>query len=506
MITKILSELRRFISLRSVVILTYGLSLSSLIVLFANAGGVTNDSWWHLRVGQELWQGTFSFEDRYSWSAEGAFWPAHELGFEWILYGLWLAGGETFIFAGVLNTLLIVGALLLLLPPRRLMEKYSVTSNALVPLLLFWIGFTLLSFAQIRAQAISFFMMALTVRLILSKRAQWIPLVFLLWTWLHGSVFLGVALLGLACLVIIGRWLAKPSERERFKDAVIYSLAGVLSLIATLLSPLGVGLWSYFLETLKYGDSAVQEWQPLITMAHLFVYGLLGAALLVAAAARLWRRAFTWEYVYLIAAASALFFYSLSTLRIYSNFALIIIPLVALALMSFSSSERHEHSLDSTPVRRLSVGFTIVLLLVSSLVSMQLQKQVLANGSHDPFEGAVAQALRSDLCRGALWNDYDTGSYLIWFMRDIPVSVDSRFDLYPQWVKETSGVVVAPGGSGDPTELLNETFERYNINCFVLGRSEDSEALEKRGLPIVAENLNMVVFDVRKGIPGRASQ
>ena len=53
-----------------------------------------NDTWWHLRAGQEMWtRGMVMLTDEFSFTAYGAEWPNHGWGSEVIFYALYFVGG-----------------------------------------------------------------------------------------------------------------------------------------------------------------------------------------------------------------------------------------------------------------------------------------------------------------------------------------------------------------------------------------------------------------------------
>lgn len=507
MVSKLLSALPAFLTRKPVVVSLFGVAIAVVSIFLALASAVTNDTWWHLRTGKDIWEGNFSFIDNLSWTAPGAFWPAHELGFEWLLYGLWQLGGESFFLMSVLNIALVLGALFLLLPPKSLRERYGLNFSIFVPILLAAVGLSLVFFVQVRAQSISFFLFALTIRVILLKRPYWVPLIFFAWVWLHGSVFAGVALMGIATVIFIGRWLLDRKNKLKFKDALHFSLAGILSLVATCLSPLGIGIWKYFLSTLSYKDTLIKEWQPITdnpTIFTIFIVALvLFAGALLVLALKFRKQFLNWQFIFLGLMSIFFMFNAMSAVRVYANFALVALPLLYMAAMTIKRPEK-----ERAPERERTFTIAgIVSLVLGAVVGLYfattISVTVLNNGSNDPFaDGGVVEAMRSEQCTGALWNDYDTGSYMLWFTPDIPVTIDSRYDPYPDWVKEASGVIKPSPGNEDPTKLLNEVFDEHGIQCWVMGRGEDSLVLEKRGLPIIAQNREMIVFEVPdSGIP-----
>ncbi len=490
-------------------LISYGLIFSILGVLFAINGGVTNDSWWHLRTGRELWEGTFSFYDSYSWTAKGAYWPAHELGFEWLLYGLWMLGGETFNLMGLLNIALVLASLALLIPSKALRAKFNLKSNVFVPLIVFLAGYTLLGFVQIRAQGLTFFLVALTIRVILAKKPYWLPLILLVWVWLHGSVFIGVAIIGLAALVMIFRYLLDRKSKEKFKDARDFSISGLLSLVATCLSPLGFGIWSYFVDTLSFKDTNIAEWDPLSSSPILLTASGIMILACLLAVRKFWKITNSWEIAFLALGSTFIFIYSLSAIRVYSTLVLMALPLIFMLVMSVSPRDKSKleslNRKNEKSLRIVSSALTLLLVFVAFGFTVNINNETLAKGSLDPFEAqGVADAVRSEQCSGKLWNEYDTGSYMIWFLRDVPVSIDSRFDLYPEWTKIASRIITPPGEPVDPTIYMNEVFEKYGIACMLMNRNLDTEALKNRGLKTIAENSDMVLLEIPKtGIPAR---
>jgi len=454
---------------------------------------VVNDTWWHLKVGEQLWNGTFTFEDQFSWTVPGAFWPAHELAFEWLMYGLWLLGGKTFVLVSIFNTGLMIATLLLLLPTKTLRDRVNGRINWIVPIILLLAGIVLVDFIQIRAQAFSFFFFALTIRLIISKKPLWIPLVFLVWVWIHGSVLIGIGITGLATVIVIGRWLLDRKNKEKAKDALKFSIGGILSLVATLLSPLGFKLWEYFVQTFTFKDSNIQEWQPIWTAEITFFQAIAIGIMAIPALYLIRKVLLTWEMIFLVSTFLFLAVYSLSALRVFGNLALIAVPIFTLAAMV--NWNRFPKKKPTNTKRAIYAVTSVIVITASIFYSITTSTGILAASARNPFTtNNIDTALRSDECSNSLWNDYDAGAFLIWFMPDIKVSIDSRFDLYPRWVTEATGVVTAPGSPYDPTALLNVQLQKYEINCLLFVNNSDSDALKDRGLAVIAENQDMVLL------------
>src|ERR1700704_550752 len=53
-----------------------------------------NDTWWHLRTGQDIWSTrTIDLRDHFSHTVSGAYWPNHEWLSQVLFYGVYRLGG-----------------------------------------------------------------------------------------------------------------------------------------------------------------------------------------------------------------------------------------------------------------------------------------------------------------------------------------------------------------------------------------------------------------------------
>jgi hypothetical protein len=76
-----------------------------------------------------------------------------------------------------------------------------------------------------------------------------------------------------------------------------------------------------------------------------------------------------------------------------------------------------------------------------------------------PLPPAAVTAIRA--CPGPLYNRYNEGGYLIWFVPEVPVFIDSRQDPYPA---ELLTAHIEAERTGDVDAL----FARYHIACAAL--------------------------------------
>lgn len=450
------------------------------------------DTYWNLRAGQALWQGTFTFEEQWSFTARGEHWPDHEIAFQILLYGLWLLGGETWFAVSLFAVGITLVTFWLLLPPKNLVERFGGRFGLMSLLAVVVMGFVIGPWIAIRPVFMSFFFTALTIRLVLSNKPLWVPLVTLIWIQFHGSVIQGCIIMGVALIVNFIAWLrdkSNPVKLKTFKHFFIGTAAAGATLF---MSPLGVEFVTYALfETSQFRNTYIQEWGNLTNNTEYFITGVTLLAVLIGLIA--WRlRPFlrTWEGVTLVILAALFFLLSLDQLRVLGTFMLLATPLLMLGL-----GARRESPLGDRELPRLVALFAVPLILVGSISGVLYGIRVNAPAAHhNPFAGAVSEALHSEPCFGSTWNDYNSGGYLLWFEPDIKVAIDSRYDPYPMEIRIASDIYPSPEPNKTAAELLNEQLLKYEINCYLTMNRGIIDVLKERGLEPVAENFQAAVF------------
>src|SRR5262249_19114799 len=185
---------------------TYDWLLTTLLfVVIGVACGLTpmqTDTWWQLRVGQDIWQsGHVLLTDTYSHTAYGSFWLNHEWLAEVLFYGAYRVGGfaaltlfaAAIIFAGwVIAWRLATG-------PIR--ARFAACLRPLPTASLAW---------EPRPHAFSLLFLPVALWLLVHRRTVWLPFLFALWANCHGGVLLGLwvvaAVLGVGTLLAPERW------------------------------------------------------------------------------------------------------------------------------------------------------------------------------------------------------------------------------------------------------------------------------------------------------------
>jgi hypothetical protein len=368
-----------------------------------------NDTWWHLRAGEETWRlGAVQLRDTFSHTAYGTYWPNQEWLGEVVFYALYSAGGLPLMtaFAAVLITASWV--LVWAVTPGPVMRRAPLCAVALMSCAREW---------SLRPKLFTLFLVAVTIFLIARRRHFWLPPLFALWANLHGGVLLGVVILFAAAAA------ASVAERR-----VRHPLVGVAfaSTLATCATPLGLSLWPEIVSSLgRIRQLGIQEWAPASLFDPLLApFWVLSAALVVLGiVARVWRAE---EPAALVAwPALALIPLAIRAGRNAPPALMLAVP--AIAMLAAGRIPFHARTTRVRP--RLNALFVAGAVAVVFAVVFGAWRRKDARLGWEPLSAAAARAVSS--CPERLYNRYDEGGFLIWFAPKQRVFIDGRQDPYP---------------------------------------------------------------------------
>jgi hypothetical protein len=419
-----------------------------------------SDTWWHLRTGEEIWRtGSVQLRDSFSHTVNGGYWPNHEWLSQVVFFGLYRAGGLPLFTAAaallVSATWWMVWSLTEGHPTRRLV----LVSLAVIPSAMAW---------SLRPQLFTLFLVALMTSLVVRRRYGYLPLLFLMWANLHGAVVLGIALL-------VGSIAAAAFHERRVPRGLLVSSA--LCLVATIMTPLKLSLWSEIPASLsRLRQYQVLEWRtPSFGDVALLPFWLMSAALIVLIAAALVGRrrggrtdpssdpAREERGVTIVISALILLPFALTSSRNVPPFLLLAAPAIAVLIESHLASRALRVHRHERPVLNLCVLAVAVIASVTT-VGNAWAAQTPRLQWH-PLPAQAIAAIRA--CPERLYNNYDDGGYLIWFVPERKVFLDSRQDPYPASLIQNH---IQAEHSGNYQAL----FSRYQIEC----------ALTRTGTPL----------------------
>jgi hypothetical protein len=417
--------------------LSVGLAFVTIAAL-ACLSPAQSDTFWALRAGEDFWRtGRVPLVDTYSHTAFGRPWPNHEWLWQALAYALYRMGGFPLLTA--VAAAVVTGAYVLVYrtmsgpwPIRLALLSAGVVLGA--------IGWSL------RPQLVSLLFLAVLIWLLVRERLWFIPPLFCLWANLHGGVVLG------GLVMVVATISSLVFERRLFpRLAFSTALAGV----ATLLTPLGPGLWSFIVHwMLAAQKTGVSEWEPLAMASREgIVFGVLAMAFVILAVRR-WRVSGLWPDRLLVILAIMLLELAARTARNVPMFVLVAMP-AASRLIGASLASRPAVA-DRRALAHLGVLIAgVVGAAASVFVCWTLPQPRLG---WRPIAPAAVAAIAD--CPGPLYNSYDAGGVLIWFAREKRVFVDSRHDPYPpEFIVEDR--LVEQGG--DHVAL----FQRWGLKCAV---------------------------------------
>jgi len=387
---------------------------------------VDPDFWWHLKVGEDIlathrWPST----DPYSFTAAGQPWLASE----------WL-GDVVFAVVSRLGGLRGLQALLIILGSAIVLALYGYAASRSKNSKAGFITAVMLLFLatanfNLRPQMFGYLFLVLTLIALERFRqgkpvALWfLPVLFLMWINTHGSWEIGLG-------VILVYWVSglktfrfgdfemvawKPNERVRISTVFL------LCLIVMPVTPYGTRLAAYpfqFISSLPLNLSNINEWQPMpfnLFAAKWFLALVLGAIAAQIAFQLKWRLE---DFV--------LFFVGAALAFVHRRFLLTFVPFFApiLATMLARWVPRYQREKDPYVLN----GFLMAIMLGAMIYYFPSRATIEENVStHFPV-GAVSY-LRSQPARGAIFNSYIFGGYLVYAQNvDRKVFIDGRADLY----------------------------------------------------------------------------
>jgi hypothetical protein len=435
------------------------------------------DLFWHLAQGRQTVTEGLARVDVFSWSVNGlpvltdqwlgqVIWYEAYAALGWngiiLLRGLLVASIVTLIVAGALIAqrrpiIAVVAAL-----PAITLTRFAWTER---PQLMGLLCFTAL-ILLLRASAGR-------PRLLIA-----VPALIVVWANLHASFALGLAITAIAC----GELWLRRSDARRLAVGVV-----ALSVIATLLTPSGLSIWTsaggHFLSPPRIIQ---EEGVPDVTQPYGFVFAFVVLAVLVTA--QLSHGSALREAALLV----PVLFVSMSAARHTPFFAVASAAYLAAhapaAIGAITALFRiHVRLPDFAPrVPSLRIDLASGAIALAAVIGAGS----IARG--EPNLGAYPTGALSSLPPGpGLVNDYDWGGFLIWYAPATPVFIDGRLFPYTGDALRDYETLV----SLSPT--WREVLSRRGARAVLL-KPASPLAVRARDLrwPILAESVSYVVFIV----------
>jgi hypothetical protein len=388
------------------------------------------DIWWHLKVGDWIVQHlSVPHTGILSRTAANRPWVAYSWGYEVMLSRAYAWFGLLGI--GVFGTLLTIAIVFAVYwMARRLSQRFwiscllaAVTCSAFLFDMLPRPGFL----------SIVLFTMTLTLILRAQRSGQvqalyWLPLVFLCWANLHIQFIYGLFLVGLLLGVnLVQRGAARLGIETGFLKSPTLpagALAAVFGAcaIATLVGPNSYHLYgaiaNYSRARVPY--LMIMELQPLSFRVYSNYVELLMAGAAFYAVG--WRKKIDLFKLSLLVIGSVVAF------RTMRDAWFLCIP--AAACLADNPLDDAERRTQETPLQLAGVFAVAALAMLLFAHDTEFTTRGLDRAMTGTFPVRAVNFLRLNPQPGPLYNTFDWGGFLMWYMPQYPVAIDGRNDLY----------------------------------------------------------------------------
>ncbi len=466
----------------------------------------TVDLAYHLRAGAILLdRRALPSPDSFTFTAAGLAWLDQQWGAQAAFAAIYRAGGWALL--AVVRAGL-VGLVAWLVYRGCRSAGAGIRVAAWLTLAGFGVGLVALG---MRPQLLGMVLFAATLAILAGRREHpgliWaIPVLVLVWTNVHGSFFLGPTAVAIA-------WLEDLVDRRPGARRTL--LVALVSLVATLVGPYGIGVWTYAVGIA--GDPTIRrlitEWQPTspLSFAGAMFYGsIVGVVILIVVAlrrgpgdpgsgARFVRLA--WPTIVWLVVLGGIGAFAERGVAWWSIGA----PIAVAGLLVLVVTDRREDAASTEPrpeprpePRRSLVPTVIVGAMVLGVI---LLLPTWRGG--DPLYGPAG--LLTDAPPGItaavetvarptdrIWNAQRWGSWLEFAVPSAPVAVDSRIELIPAdaWTDH----LALSSGATDWARIL----DRRGVTMVVASTSEQHALIElmraSPGWRVAVEDADGTVF------------
>ena len=388
------------------------------------------DIWWHLKVGDWIVQhAAFPHNGILSRTAAARPWIAYSWGFEVLLSRFYAWFG--LIGIGVYGTLLTLAvAFSVYWTARRLSGSFWM-SCVLAAITCYSFLFLMMPrpvFFSIILLCVSLTLMLQAQRYRRMQTLYWLPLIFFLWANLHIQFIYGLVVFGLFVAINAAqRFASRLGIAPTFLESPtipIPPLIGVLAgcVLATLISPYSYHLYGvifvYSRSTLIY--SIIKELQPVSFRGYEnFAELLLAGAAFYAVGCR--KKVDLFKLVLLVMACVVAF----RTMR--DSWFLCVISAACIADAPLADAKR-DPAEKPWELAGVFAMVAVMLLLLSN--GTDFNTRGLDRTISSRFPVSAVNFIHQNRLPGPLYNTFDWGGFLTWYMPDYPVVVDGRTDLY----------------------------------------------------------------------------
>jgi hypothetical protein len=404
---------------------------------------IDTDTWWQLRTGELIAdQGAIPKTDSFSFTRNGELWryPSSAWMMELKLYYIyvWFGAGGLNIWMATVITLAFAFIYM------------SMSGGGFLRIFVLVLATTVSGVYWAARPYMATFVLSATFLWVLEdfrwqrkNRLIWLPFLMAVWVNSHPGFAIGFILVGIYLLDELIRWLAEnwPLKRKKIQNALRGRVGVVLlvvlgMLLGASLNPAGPAIFGYPFETVSISvlRDYIQEWQS-PNFHELAAQPFIWLLLLLLAAIGIARKRIALSDFLLIVVSVYLTLLAGRNMPLFALVAPIVLTRYVTPAIDEARKKlkrKSQSSMESPRWQRaFNVGIFILLALLVFVRALAVFPERInqENYSEDAPIGAVNyMKVRQPV--GQLFNSYNWGGYLIWNLRDYPVFVDGRTDLY----------------------------------------------------------------------------
>ncbi len=416
-------------------VVTFGIvfNIFFLIALFR----LDPDFGWHLKSGEYFLQHGIPATDIFTYTASSFPWVDHEWLSDIFTYVLYSIGGY--------NLLCLLSSAVWTFAMWLVARKVHNLTIILATL-------AMTPFSGVRAITWSVLGLALLTVIVKAKnhRYRWfIPLLFLVWANVHGSFVIGFV------------YLLYLAVKERSLEYVAWTAVGA---VLALINPYGLSIYIEVFRTIT--DTAIHtqisEWRSFWIPWIVTPYVLLWACAFALTGYKDWRKYLGLDVIFFLAGMSSV-----------RNLVLFVI----ISIQVTDERLRQTAALipkDLDKPRRLFIASVGVIITISVLtIVVYMYKNISLDREYVYPRNAVAY-LQKNPCKGALFNHYDFGGYLIWKLPSHKVYIDGRM---PSWAVNGQKYMDIYQDVLEDKNIRAKEFKKYDIQCVLTLNSDDRKEL-----------------------------
>ncbi len=428
-------------NLSIIAFIAFYLSIASILGL-NSFGYLDPDFGWHLKVGENIAKTMAVPSDQiYMWSLEGQNWVDHEWLSNLLTYFLWQQGG----YIAISLFFILLPLLGLILLNRHVFTHYLKNGLERSVFCAIELGALMgcLPHFGIRLQEFAFvFFIILLIQIdrfrtdAKIKHIVWLPLLLLVWAYLHGSYLIGVAVtlgwLIYELLLYFWPWMKKILNEHSVskKQIILLTSIVIIAVGTTFITPYGTKLYAFLSDyaSNRYYMSHIQEWRSPFKSPFRYdqiIYTLLVVIFSCGAMFSLKKFPKLWQGVLLI----MLLLMSARSVRHFPLWTvaslLFVVPLIIAPAFA---------------KRRIPYPRTCFAVVMLCLLAISYSSYSSTSFTNDPFNSycnkypcAAIQFLREhpEYQKLRIFNNYGWGGYIIGVWPEQRLFIDGRLPQYP---------------------------------------------------------------------------